>query len=218
MTQKKNSEDLVFLPLGGVGEIGMNFALYGYGPARNRRWIIVDVGVTFPGDDLPGADLILPNIDFITERVDQLDGIIITHAHEDHYGALMALWPLLRVPVYCTAFTAGMLEAKVQSEPGVKKIPVTVFEAGQPFKVGPFEIEGVHVTHSIPEPVSLMIRTPLGNCIHTGDWKRDHEPTLGHQTDEAHFRRLGEEGVLALICDSTNAKREGVSPSEEDVS
>ena len=111
-----------------------------------------------------------------------------------------------------------MLEAKVQSEPGVKKIPVTVFEAGQPFKVGPFEIEGVHVTHSIPEPVSLMIRTPLGNCIHTGDWKLDHEPTLGHQTDEAHFRRLGEEGVLALICDSTNAMREGVSPSEEDVS
>lgn len=218
MTKKQNSEDLVFLPLGGVGEIGMNFALYGYGPERERRWIIVDVGVTFPGDDLPGADLILPNIDFITERVDQLDGIIITHAHEDHYGALMALWPLLRVPVYCTAFTSGMLEAKVQSEPGVKKIPVTVFEAGQPFKVGPFEVEGVHVTHSIPEPVSLMIRTPLGNCIHTGDWKLDHEPTLGQQTDEAHFRRLGDEGVLALICDSTNAKREGDSPSEEDVS
>ena len=218
MTEKKNNEELVFLPLGGVGEIGMNFALYGYGPARDRRWIIVDVGVTFPGDDLPGADLILPDIDYIVERVDKLDGIIITHAHEDHYGALMALWPMLRAPVYCTAFTAGMLEAKVQSEPGVKKIPVTVLEADKPFKVGPFEIEGVHVTHSIPEPVSLMIRTPLGNCIHTGDWKLDHEPKLGHKTDEAHFRRLGDEGVLALICDSTNAKREGDSPSEEDVS
>jgi ribonuclease J len=218
MTKKNNKDELVFLPLGGVGEIGMNFALYGYGPARDRRWIIVDVGVTFPGDDLPGADLILPDIDYIVQRVDKLDGIIITHAHEDHYGALMALWPMLRAPVYCTAFTAGMLEAKVQSEPGVKKIPVTVFEAGKPFKVGAFEIEGVHVTHSIPEPVSLMIRTPLGNCIHTGDWKLDHEPTLGNKTDEAHFRRLGDEGVLALICDSTNAKREGDSPSEEDVS
>ena len=218
MTKQNNKDELVFLPLGGVGEIGMNFALYGYGPARDRRWIIVDVGVTFPGDDLPGADLILPDIDFILERVDRLDGIVITHAHEDHYGALMALWPLLRAPVYCTAFTAGMLEAKIQSEPGVGKIPVTVFQANKPFKVGPFEIEGVHVTHSIPEPVSLMIRSPLGNCIHTGDWKLDHEPTLGQKTDEAHFRKLGEEGVLALICDSTNAMREGVSPSEEDVS
>ncbi|MEP1207890.1 MAG: ribonuclease J [Rhizobiaceae bacterium] len=218
MAKQKHKEELIFLPLGGVGEIGMNFALYGYGPARDRRWIIVDVGVTFPGDDLPGADLVLPDISYILDRVDKLDGIIITHAHEDHYGALMALWPLLQAPVYCTAFTAGMLEAKIQAEPGVGKIPVTVFEAGKPFKVGAFEIEGVHVTHSIPEPVSLMIRSPLGNCVHTGDWKLDHEPTLGQKTDEEHFRRLGDEGVLALICDSTNAMREGVSPSEEDVS
>ena len=218
MKKQNQQEELVFLPLGGVGEIGMNFALYGYGPARDRRWIIVDVGVTFPGDDLPGADLVLPDIDYIVERADKLDGIIITHAHEDHYGALMALWPMLRAPVYCTAFTAGMLEAKIQAEPGAKKIPVTVFQAGNPFKVGPFEIEGVHVTHSIPEPVSLMIRSPLGNCVHTGDWKLDHEPTLGQKTDEDHFRRLGDEGVLALICDSTNAMREGVSPSEEEVS
>ncbi|NKB51348.1 MAG: MBL fold metallo-hydrolase [Rhizobiaceae bacterium] len=218
MAKQKQKEELVFLPLGGVGEIGMNFALYGYGPARDRRWIIVDVGVTFPGDDLPGADLVLPDISYIIDRVDKLDGIVITHAHEDHYGALVALWPMLRAPVYCTAFTAGMLEAKIQGEPGVGKIPVTIFEANKPFKVGAFEIEGVHVTHSIPEPVSLMIRSPLGNCIHTGDWKLDHEPTLGQKTDEGHFRRLGDEGVLALICDSTNAMREGVSPSEEDVS
>ena len=218
MTKMNNNDELVFLPLGGVGEIGMNFALYGYRPSRQRRWIIVDVGVTFPGDDLPGADLVLPDIQFIVDRADRLDGIIITHAHEDHYGALMALWPMLRAPVYCTPFTAGMLEAKIQAESGVGKIPVTVFQAGKPFKVGPFEIEGVHVTHSIPEPVSLMIRSPLGNCIHTGDWKLDHEPTLGQKTDEAHFRRLGDEGVLALICDSTNAMREGDSPSEEDVS
>ncbi|MGI9364930.1 MAG: ribonuclease J [Rhizobiaceae bacterium] len=218
MTKKKDNEQLVFLPLGGVGEIGMNFALYGYGPPRDRRWIIVDVGVTFPGDDLPGADLVLPDIQYIVDRVDKLDGIVITHAHEDHYGALMALWPMLRVPVYCTPFTAGMLEAKIQAESNIGKIPVTVFHADQPFKLGPFEIEGVHVTHSIPEPVSLMIRSPLGNVIHTGDWKIDQEPTLGQRTDEAHFRRLGGEGVLALVCDSTNAMRVGDSPSEEDVS
>lgn len=218
MKKSKNTEQLIFLPLGGVGEIGMNFALYGYGTEKNRRFMIVDVGVTFPGDDLPGADLVLPDISYIVDRVDQLDGIVITHAHEDHYGALMALWPMLRVPVYCTGFAAGMLEAKIQADSQSKKIPVTVFEAGKPFKVGPFEVEGVHVTHSIPEPVSLMIRSPLGNLVHTGDWKLDHEPTLGQKTDEAHFRRLGDEGVLALICDSTNAMREGDSPSEKDVS
>ena len=217
-SNKQKQDELIFLPLGGVGEIGMNFALYGFGAGKDKRWIIVDVGVTFPGDDFPGADLVLPDIAFIKERVKQLDGIIITHAHEDHYGALLSLWPSLKAPVYCTPFTAGMLEAKIESEPNAPKIPVTVFKAGEPFKVGRFEIEGVHVTHSIPEPVSLMIRSPLGNMIHTGDWKLDHEPTLGQKTDEAHFRRLGDEGVLALMCDSTNAMREGVSPSEEDVS
>lgn len=215
---KKDNRQLIFLPLGGVGEIGMNFALYGYGDPGSERWIVVDCGVTFPGDDLPGADLILPDTKFIEERRDRLDGIVITHAHEDHYGALLALWPLLRVPVYCTPFTAAMLEAKSRSEPGAPKIPVTEYRAGGKFRVGPFDLEAVHVTHSLPEPVSLMIRSPLGNVIHTGDWKLDHEPTLGNPTDESHFRRLGEEGVLALICDSTNALREGVSPSEEDVS
>lgn len=218
MKKATNKQDLVFLPLGGVGEIGMNLALYGFGAPRDRRWIIVDVGVTFPGDDLPGADLILPDATFIQERLDRLDGIILTHAHEDHYGALMALWPSLQAPVYCTAFTSGMLEAKIEATAGVAKIPVTIFQPGHPFKVGPFEVEAVHVTHSIPEPVSLMIRSPLGNVLHTGDWKIDHEPTLGENTDEAHFRRLGDEGILALICDSTNAMREGDSPSERDVS
>ncbi|MEE9376107.1 MAG: ribonuclease J, partial [Rhizobiaceae bacterium] len=136
-----------------------------------------------------------------------------------HYGALLALWPMLnRLPVHCTPFTAGMLQAKIEGERNAPKIPIKVFKAGEPFKLGDFEIEGVHVTHSIPEPVSLMIRTPLGNIIHTGDWKLDHAPTLGQKTDEAHFTKLGDEGVLALICDSTNAMREGVSPSEEEVS
>ena len=147
MNKSKNKQELIFLPLGGVGEIGMNFALYGYGSEKDRRFMIVDVGVTFPGDDLPGADLVLPDIQYIVDRVDQLDGIVITHAHEDHYGALMALWPMLRVPVYCTAFAAGMLEAKIQSDSQAKKIPVTVIEAGTAFNVGPFEVEAVHVTH-----------------------------------------------------------------------
>lgn len=218
MTNKTDKDELVFLPLGGVGEIGMNFALYGFGPKKQRRWIIVDVGVTFPGDDLPGADLVLPDISFAEERKENIEAIVITHAHEDHYGALMALWPMLKVPVYCTPFTAAMLEAKQLSEKGAPKIPLTIFKAGERFTAGPFEVEAVHVTHSIPEPVSLMIRTPLGNVIHTGDWKLDHEPTLGQKTDEAHFTRLGDEGVLALICDSTNAMREGVSPSEVEVS
>ena len=218
MAKNKKQDELIFLPLGGVGEIGMNFALYGYGPSNNRRWIIVDVGVTFPGDDFPGADLVLPDISFLKDKLNKLDGIVITHAHEDHYGALLALWPLLNVPVYCTPFTAGMLEAKIEGERNAPKIPVKVFKAGEAFKVGAFECEGVHVTHSIPEPVSLMIRSPLGNIIHTGDWKIDFKPTLGQKTDEEHFTRLGDEGVLALICDSTNAMREGVSPSEEEVS
>ncbi|EFL90004.1 ribonuclease J [Ahrensia sp. R2A130] len=218
MAAKKKTDDLIFLPLGGVGEIGMNFALYGYGKGKDRRFIIVDVGVTFPGDDFPGADLVLPDISYITQRLDKLDGIIITHAHEDHYGALLALWPMLKTKVWCTPFTAGMLEAKIEGERNAPKIKIEVFKAGEPFKVGPFEIEGIHVTHSIPEPVSLMIRSPLGNIIHTGDWKLDHAPTLGQKTDEAHFRRMGEEGVLALICDSTNAMVEGTSPSEESVS
>ncbi|MEL6968434.1 MAG: ribonuclease J [Pseudomonadota bacterium] len=217
-TKASGKEELIFLPLGGVGEIGMNFALYGYGSESARRWIIVDVGVTFPGDDLPGADLVLPDIEFITARVDRLDGIIITHAHEDHYGALLSLWPMLKVPVYTTGFVAAMLEAKAQSEHDAPDIPITLFEPGKTFTVGPFEIEAVHVTHSIPEPVSLMIRSPLGNIIHTGDWKLDHEPTLGQKTDEEHFRRLGDEGVLALVCDSTNAMVDGESPSEVEVS
>jgi len=211
-------DELVFLPLGGVGEIGMNLALYGYGPAEQRQWIMVDCGVTFPGPDLPGVDLVLPDIRFLAKERKNLKGIIITHAHEDHYGALNDLWPGLNVPIYASAFTAGLLEAKRDYEKSMGEIPVTLFKAGDRINVGPFEIEGVAVNHSIPEPMSLMIRTPLGNVVHTGDWKIDHEPSLGPLTDETRFRQLGEEGVLALMCDSTNALRDGVSPSEKDVS
>ncbi len=213
-----NQEDLVFLPLGGVGEIGMNLALYGYGTPGNRKWIMVDCGVTFPGPDLPGVDLVLPDIRFLAEERKNLKGIIITHAHEDHYGALNDLWPGLNVPVYASPFTAGMLEAKRDFERSRTEIPVTIFKQGDRINVGPFEIEGIGVNHSIPEPMSLAIKTPLGTVIHTGDWKIDLHPSLGPLTDETRFRQLGDEGVLALVCDSTNALRDGVSPSEEEVS
>lgn len=210
-------EELVFCPLGGVGEIGMNLALYGYGPANNRSWLLVDCGVSFPGPELPGVDLILPDIRFITEHLPNLKGIVITHAHEDHFGALLDLWPMLRTEVWVTPFTAGLIEAKRESEVDAPEIPLRVFQAGDRFEIGPFGIEAIAVSHSIPEPVSLAITTPLGRVIHTGDWKIDPAPVLGPSTDEARFRALGDEGVLALICDSTNALREGDSPSEQDV-
>jgi len=203
--------------LGGVGEIGMNLALYGYGPAANRSWLLVDCGVTFPGPDLPGVDLVLPDIRFVQEQLPNLKGIVITHAHEDHYGGLLDIWPMLKAPVWATPFTAGLLEAKREGEWNAPEIPVNIFRAGQTFQIGPFTIEAVAVSHSIPEPVSLAITTPLGKVIHTGDWKIDPEPVLGPSIDEARFRALGDEGILALVCDSTNAMREGDSPSERAV-
>ena len=213
-----NKDELVFVPLGGVGEIGMNLALYGYGPANDRSWIMVDCGVTFAGPDLPGVDLVLPDIGFLAKQRKNLKGIIITHAHEDHYGALADLWPGLNVAVYASGFTAGMLEAKRDYDGTRAAIPVTPFKAGDKINLGPFEIEAIAVNHSIPEPMSLAITTPLGTVIHTGDWKIDANPSLGPLTDEARFRALGDKGVLALLCDSTNAMRESVSPSEETVS
>jgi ribonuclease J len=215
---KKDNSELVFVPLGGVGEIGMNFALYGFGPRSRREWIVVDCGVTFPGPDLPGVDLVLPDIRFIEEQRENLRGIVITHAHEDHYGALLELWPRLRTKVWMTPFAAALLEAKRVSESGPQpKIPVEVYRAGDRFTIGPFDIATVAVTHSIPEPVSLAITTPLGTVVHTGDWKIDPAPEIGPMTDEARFRELGDAGVLALICDSTNAMRDGESPSEQAV-
>jgi len=214
---RSNTTELVFLPLGGVGEIGMNLAMYGFGPADNREWLVVDMGVSFAGPEQPGADLILPDIRYLEAEKHNLRGIVITHAHEDHFGALLDLWPRLEVPVYATPFTAGLLEAKRQSEHGAPEIPITIYKAGEKFEVGPFKLEAVAVTHSIPEPVSLAITTPLGTVVHTGDWKMDPEPSLGPVIDEARFRAIGDAGVLALICDSTNALREGESPSERQV-
>jgi ribonuclease J len=211
------SEELVFAPLGGVGEIGMNLAIYGFGEERRRRWIAVDFGVAFAGDDLPGVDVILPDIRYLLEQREGLLGLIITHAHEDHFGALIDLWPRLKIPIYATPFTAALLQAKRESEPGAPDIPVNVVPLGSRFTLGPFDVELVSMAHSIPESNGLIIRTPLGALLHTGDWKIDPTPIIGPPTDEVKLRALGEEGCLALIGDSTNAVREGRSPSEAEV-
>ena len=203
--------------LGGVGEIGMNLALYGYGPAKNREWIIVDCGVSFAGPELPGVDLILPDIRFIEANKAAIKAMIITHAHEDHYGAVMDLWPKIKCPLWVSPFTAGLLEAKHKSDGEGPEMPVTLFRGGETFQCGKFSVEAIPVTHSIPEPFSLAITTPLGTVIHTGDWKIDPTPAIGPLTAEARFRELGDKGVLALMCDSTNAMRDGISPSEADV-
>ena len=210
-------QELVFAPLGGVGEIGMNLALYGLGDERRRQWIAVDFGVAFAGDDLPGIDVIFPDIRFVAEERGNVLGIVLTHAHEDHYGALLDLWPRLRLPIYATPFTAALLEAKRRSEPGVLDIPVNVVPLNGRFSLGPFDIEYVPMAHSIPESNGLIIRTPFGAVLHTGDWKIDPSPVIGPPTDEAKLRSLGDAGCLALIGDSTNAVREGRSPSEADV-
>ncbi|MEJ8474309.1 ribonuclease J [Roseibium algae] len=212
-----SANDMVFLPLGGVGEIGMNLALYGIGPEDNRSWLMVDCGVSFAGPELPGIDLVFPDIKFLEEEVDNIVGMVITHAHEDHYGAILHLWPFLKIPVYATAFTASLLEAKIASEPGAEKVPVTVVKQGDRIDIGAFNVEFITMTHSIPEPCALAIRTTAGLVVHTGDWKIDHTPGVGKPIDLKRLEELGEEGVMSLVCDSTNAVRDGVSPSEGDV-
>ena len=216
MTSRKKNE-LVFLPLGGVGEIGMNLGVYGYGPEDNRQWLIVDLGVSFGSPELPGVDLVMPDVTFLENERPNILGLVVTHGHEDHFGAILDLWPKLKIPVYCTAFTAGLLDTKRELDYSSYDVPVTIFKAGDRFELGPFSLEAIAVAHSIPEAVSLAIKTPLGTVIHTGDWKIDVEPSLGAPTDEKRFRELGDDGVLALVCDSTNAMREGVSPTEHDV-
>jgi ribonuclease J len=211
------ADELVFAPLGGVGEIGMNLAIYGIGDERRRQWLAVDLGVAFGDDALPGVDLVLPDIRYLVEERRNLLGLVLTHAHEDHFGALLDLWPRLELPVYATPFTAALLKAKQEGEPGAPEIPVNIVPLGGRFTLGPFDIELVSMAHSIPESNGLIIRTPLGTVLHTGDWKIDPTPVIGPPTDEAKLRALGDEGCLALIGDSTNAYREGRSPSEADV-
>ena len=211
-------DELVFAALGGLGEIGMNAYLYGFGPEDQRRWLMVDCGITFPeGEFDPGIDVILPDVRFIEERRQDLAGIVITHAHEDHIGAVIELWPRLQAPVYATPFTAGMLRAKLAEHGNGLQIPINVVALDSRFKVEPFDIELFSLAHSIPEMSGLAIRTPVGTVFHTGDWKLDPTPTIGKPADGERLKRLGEEGVLALAIDSTNAFREGTSPSEADV-
>lgn len=212
------AEDLVFVPLGGVGEIGMNMGLYGFGQGKKRRWLMVDCGVIF-GDPAytPGIDLILPDIRFVRGLKGSIEALVLTHAHEDHYGAVLDLSPELKCKVFASPFAAALLEAKRASEKGAPKVDVTVVEQGGRFSVGPFDVEFVPVAHSIPESNALAIRTPAGLVVHTGDWKIDPTPVIGLPTDEKRMRELGEEGVSAVIGDSTNALREGKSPSEMDV-
>src|ERR1700733_11287430 len=210
--------DLVFAPLGGFGEIGMNLSIYGFGDSRRRQWIIVDCGVSFASEEhLPGVDLILPDISYLIEERKNILGLVLTHAHEDHMGAIMDLWPKLKVPLYATPFTATLFEARRASEPGAPPIPVTVVPVGGHLSLGPFEIDFINVAHSIPESNALAIRTSAGTVVHTGDWKIDATPVIGAPTDTARLTALGDTGVLALVGDSTNAVREGRSPSEADV-
>lgn len=213
------AHELVFLPLGGVGEIGMNMGLYGYGPPRHRKWIMVDCGVTFGHPaETPGVDLIMPDIRFAEAEKHNILALLLTHGHEDHIGAVLDLWPRLNIPVVATPFTAGLLAAKREGERNAPNVPVQVVAPDGKVAFGPFSVEFVPVAHSIPEANALAIHTPAGLVVHTGDWKMDKKSTTSGITDEARFRALGEEGVLAVIGDSTNAIRDGHSASELDVS
>jgi ribonuclease J len=211
------TDELLFLPLGGAGEIGMNLNLYGYGPAGKPRWLMVDLGVTFENSPI-GSRVVLPDPGFIEKHRDDLEGIILTHAHEDHLGAVPYLWERLRRPVYATAFTASILRRKLERDgyrcEGLKIIQIPL--SGR-VKIGPFDLELITLTHSIPEPNAIVIRTPAGVVLHTGDWKFDPDPVVGPTSDIDALRRVGEEGVLAIVCDSTNVFTPGTSGSEADL-
>lgn len=213
----KTQDELVFLPLGGSNEIGMNFNLYGYGPPHARKWIVVDLGVTFGDQTTPGVEIILPDPEFILEHRKDILGIVLTHAHEDHIGAVSWLWPKLRAPLYATPFTAFLLREKLRENEDCADAQITEVPLGGKVTLGPFEIDLITLTHSIPEPNGLAIRTPLGTILHTGDWKIDPDPVLGSTTDEAAIQKLGDEGVLAMVCDSTNVFVDGEAGSEADV-
>ncbi|MFK4486388.1 ribonuclease J [Bradyrhizobium sp. USDA 336] len=211
-------DELVFAPLGGVGEIGMNLSIYGLGNRHQRAWLAVDLGVSFGDEEhLPGINLIMPDISFLEKERKNLMGLVLTHAHEDHFGAIIDLWPKLKCPIYATRFSAALFEAKCAAERNAPEIPVTVVPSGGRVDIGPFNVEFIPVAHSIPEAHALAIHTDAGIVLHTGDWKIDPTPTLGAATDEKRLRELGEQGVLALIGDSTNAVRDGRSPSEAEV-
>jgi ribonuclease J len=204
---------LFFVPLGGAGEIGMNLNVYGY----RDDWLIVDCGVTFGDDSQPGLEVVMPDPGFIVERRDRLLGIVATHAHEDHIGAIPYLWRQLRCPIWATPFTASFLRAKLAETGFADQVKINVVPLSGRFAIGPFDLELITLTHSIPEPNAVALRTPVGTILHTGDWKFDPDPLIGPTADEAALKRLGTEGVLALIGDSTNALRPGTSGSEAEL-
>ncbi len=204
-------QELLFVPLGGAGEIGLNLNLYGL----NDQWMMVDLGISFADEALPGAEIVLPEPGFIEARSDDLKGLVLTHAHEDHFGAVPHLWSRLRCPIYCTAFTANVLRRKLEeSDLRPSEVPIHVKDPGERFKIGPFDCSLIHMTHSIPEANALAIRTPLGNVLHTGDWKLDPAPLLGETTGIDDLVAFGNEGVLAMVADSTNVLTPGTSGSE----
>jgi ribonuclease J len=209
--REHDPDALYFLPLGGSGEIGMNLNLYGY----RGQWLIVDCGVTFGEEEhQPGVDVIMADPAFIVERRDQLLGIVATHGHEDHIGAIPYLWPQLQCPIWATPFTASLLRAKLVEAQLASQVKITTVPMSGRFTIGPFDLELITLTHSIPEPNAVVIRTSVGTVLHTGDWKLDPDPLVGSPTDEARLRAIGDEGVLAIVCDSTNALRDGTSGSE----
>ncbi len=216
-TRPDPRDELVFLPLGGCEEIGMNLNAYGYGPPDSRCWILADVGVTFGDDTMPGIDLLCADPEFLVEE--EIEAIFLTHAHEDHIGATGLLYRRLntRAPMYATPFTAELVRAKLLEhglDPGEL---LNTIELGSSVPAGPFNVDYVTLTHSIPEPNALAIRTPLGTVLHTGDWKIDPDPLIGETTDVEALTRLGDEGVLAMVCDSTNVFVEGEAGSEATV-
>jgi ribonuclease J len=215
-SENSKVNELVFMALGGLGEIGMNTYLYGYGPPNARSWLMVDLGVTFPHESEPGADVVLPDLRYIVADRRKLAGLVLTHAHEDHIGAVLDLWPSLECPIFATPFTAGMVKTKA-GEAGKAALPIRTIPLGGRFKTDVFDVEFVSLAHSIPEPSGIAIRTPAGLVFHTGDWKFDATPVVGKPHDDAKLKSLGDEGVLAIVGDSTNAMREGRSASEADV-
>jgi ribonuclease J len=217
LTSKKREDRLVFVPLGGSGEIGMNLNLYGFGPEGQEQWIIVDLGVTFGDSTTPGVEVIMPDPEFIAARADDLLGIVLTHAHEDHMGALAAFWPRLRAPVYATPFTMFLVRDRLAEAGLLNEVPLHEVPLNGHISLGPFEMDLVTLTHSIPEPNALLIRTPAGLVLHTGDWKIDPDPLIGEATDAETLMAAGEEGILAMVCDSTNVFTEGEAGSESGV-
>jgi ribonuclease J len=208
-----SDDELLFLALGGAGEIGMNLNLYGHA----GKWLMVDLGIAFGDDSMPGVEVIMPDPAFIEERRENLVGIVLTHAHEDHLGAVPDLWPRLKAPVYATPFAASVLRRKLIEAGLIDAVPLKEIPLGGKFRIAPFDLELITMTHSILEPNALAIRTRFGTVFHTGDWKIDPEPLLGELTDEARLKTIGEEGALAMVCDSTNVFVEGEAGSEATV-